>query len=89
ITKEKEKNRRILCQSNKDHLARESLMELDVQLEDDEGEIEIDSQFGGDESDEDGIEIDSQLGDDEDGIGIDSQLEGDEGGIESQLGGAK
>ncbi|CAG8808916.1 12866_t:CDS:2, partial [Racocetra persica] len=66
--------------SNEDHLARESLMELDVQLEDDEGdedEIGIDSQL---EGDEDKIGIDSQLGDNEDGI--DNQLEGDKGGIE-------
>ncbi|CAG8762387.1 7436_t:CDS:2, partial [Racocetra fulgida] len=89
IAKEKEKNRRILCQSNEDHFARESLMKLDVQLEDDEGEIGIDNQFGGDKGE---IGIDNQLGGDENGIGIDrinSQLEGDEGGIESQLEGAK
>ncbi|CAG8512601.1 11311_t:CDS:2, partial [Racocetra fulgida] len=83
ITEEKEKNRCILCQSNEDHLARKSLIELDVQLEDDEGEIGIDSQL---EGDEDRIGIDSQLGDDKDGIGINSQLGGNEGRIKNQLG---
>ncbi|CAG8767951.1 2645_t:CDS:2, partial [Racocetra fulgida] len=76
ITKEKEKNRYILCQSNEDHLAREN----------DEDEIEIDSQLGGDEGE---IGIDSQLEGDKGEIGIDridSQLEGDKDRIENDEG---
>ncbi|CAG8693187.1 4715_t:CDS:2, partial [Racocetra fulgida] len=74
------KNRHILCQLNEDHLARESLIELDVLLEDNKGEIGIDSQLKDNEIDsaKGGIGIDSQLGDDEGGI-----LEDNKGQLES------